>query len=498
MRKTISLTAGQKQALSLITGLTGANCAALIGAAGTGKTTVVGLAMSELVRIGRTPVLIAPTHRAKQQLTMRKLPRGVPYPDTIARFVGDRPRRFRDEEDFRGGSVERVVYNIEKLRKRRIEPGILILDECSMLQQRHADIIQAASNRLGIPVLMVGDWFQLPPPDENEDGDAEETELRRSQMAWQFTQCPGAMVELTEVVRHDGAILDWCTDVRVNFHHAAAQPYSGPPLEGTDGSVLANLGDDWEKSLVREVAATEQSGSAYESMPRTLCFTNQRCKERTAVIREALNPRHSHLGWQPREMISIPFYTILPSIRERRRLIEDWEVDEGDGRIFSSLDAVVRKATTGPVHIQQEFYYTTEKTGEEKVLSIDFCHEFQFLHISLLNPDGSLFWRGDRLLVCPTFEAKAARVARDRIRAQIKTRPCLDSNQAVWDWYTDNIKALFVDVRSAYCMTIHKSQGSSFESVYVDDDYTRAVDRETRNRLLYVAGSRASKQLYFH
>ena len=49
----------------------------------------------------------------------------------------------------------------------------------------------------------------------------------------------------------------------------------------------------------------------------------------------------------------------------------------------------------------------------------------------------------------------------------------------------------------AHCVTIHKSQGSEYNHVYVDSqDLSRCFDQNERMRLLYVSISRAREKCY--
>ncbi len=58
-----------------------------------------------------------------------------------------------------------------------------------------------------------------------------------------------------------------------------------------------------------------------------------------------------------------------------------------------------------------------------------------------------------------------------------------------------NLKESFADVDYAYAMTVHKSQGSTFENVFVDYDDLMVCKRSERNALLYVAVTRPSEKL---
>ena len=63
---------------------------------------------------------------------------------------------------------------------------------------------------------------------------------------------------------------------------------------------------------------------------------------------------------------------------------------------------------------------------------------------------------------------------------------------AFWDY-----KQLFHDVSYAYSLTVHKSQGSTFQDVFVDVP-NLMLNRKVieRNQLYYVAFTRAAKRLF--
>jgi exodeoxyribonuclease-5 len=65
-----------------------------------------------------------------------------------------------------------------------------------------------------------------------------------------------------------------------------------------------------------------------------------------------------------------------------------------------------------------------------------------------------------------------------------------------WREFWD-LKNLFADLNYAYCLTIHKAQGSTFQNVFVDvpNALTNRNIRE-RNQLLYVAVTRAARRVF--
>ncbi|MBU1658896.1 ATP-binding domain-containing protein [bacterium] len=64
-------------------------------------------------------------------------------------------------------------------------------------------------------------------------------------------------------------------------------------------------------------------------------------------------------------------------------------------------------------------------------------------------------------------------------------------------WYSFfALKDMFVDVKYTYASTIHKVQGSTYETVYIDlTEIENMRDKDMMYRLLYVALTRASKDV---
>ncbi len=81
---------------------------------------------------------------------------------------------------------------------------------------------------------------------------------------------------------------------------------------------------------------------------------------------------------------------------------------------------------------------------------------------------------------------------------QSKKRGLLGRLASEEDWKAYfEVKQRWGDVRFPYAMTVHKSQGSTLEHVFVDvTNFNKCRDFPTYRRLLYVAASRASVHLH--
>jgi exodeoxyribonuclease-5 len=70
------------------------------------------------------------------------------------------------------------------------------------------------------------------------------------------------------------------------------------------------------------------------------------------------------------------------------------------------------------------------------------------------------------------------------------------AQKKIWGKFWE-CKDRFHQVKYAYAITSHRSQGSTFKHVFIDTpDIMKNRDASTRTKCLYVAASRASEQLY--
>jgi len=90
------------------------------------------------------------------------------------------------------------------------------------------------------------------------------------------------------------------------------------------------------------------------------------------------------------------------------------------------------------------------------------------------------------------------RVLHDSAASEIKLKLDDFARHKNWMAFWD-LKQYFHDVDYAYSLTIHKSQGSTFQDVFVDVP-SMLTNRNIieRNQLCYVAFTRAAKRLFLY
>lgn len=453
---------------------------ALIGPAGTGKTTVIRATAHELARIYRdkSVLLLAPTHKARHQFSAAALPYGC-NTWTVARFCRVKPRQWRDEDRFSLSAED--LKTVQYLQR---NVSFVIVDESSMVTHELAAAIVDIAREAGVGVMFAGDPYQLPPVQErlplDEFSDLADDDGPEGVQAPEFVAAP-AIARLTKVMRHGGPILDYATALRANW--SATHSFPGGSI--ADDLSEIRLVDDPKKDFI---ARFEQVYELYKNdlttlyafAPRALCHQNRTVNLLTGSLREAIYGRAAVRAWQQGEIIMFPRYTKTDG-----------------GFIHSSSDAVVVEAgeqDLPPMAIT--IAYTTQARQLDKTLELLFSGKFQRLTVRPVRPDGTVDeWR-EHVVFTPFCDDpepwRMYREAREKVQARR-----LPATHEAWQWLKTIKEKYLTPISSAFVMTVHKSQGSTFEHVYVSRDLLYVSERETLNSLLYVAATRASKSITF-
>lgn len=92
--------------------------------------------------------------------------------------------------------------------------------------------------------------------------------------------------------------------------------------------------------------------------------------------------------------------------------------------------------------------------------------------------------------VVQNHEKKAWAKYLDKIKKE-----CVSGKARWYEYYS--AKALSAEVKPTYGLTIHKSQGSGYDDVYMLNDFNWMKDRDGQPRLHYVGASRAKQRLFY-
>jgi exodeoxyribonuclease V len=469
-----------------------ADCSAksmsLMGPAGSGKTFTLSFLSEEIMNTwGKEAVVfIAPTHKAAREIRV-KLPKGMLRPGgvtTIHSFVGSSSKRVRDEEQFSDPDVDDIHRKAAKLN-----PSLkaVVVDESSMVSQEYADFVdqvcQHANEMRGQDILVIytGDPYQLPPISKKKGADNEGTysgDLEYSpHMCDQFTSNEFNL-RLTEVLRHDGKIFEIATSIRKNFK--GDNTLAG--LDGISGGSRINAYQDefeWKRDLVEEIRKNPANAKA-------LCFMNSNCKELTKFVRRKIYGKEAAFSWIQGERIIFPKYTstINPGPNH---------VSNSNSKIHSCTSATVEtcEIEENLLFVLGPFDYVTPKLKIERTFE-----EHVYCDVQRLVVMTDLGYRHH--LVCPTFAAEPKfREQVSSLRGKISRLEKdghICSNHELWT-QIQQMKECLPAIYSDNVMTVHNSQGSTFEKVFLHRDVEQCRS-DFRNSLLYVALTRASKAVY--
>ncbi len=443
----------------------------LEGFAGTGKTTLLLALIVELGVRGEEERLFvtAPTHKAAKVLNSKVqafcAEAGVPVPveaTTIHSLLGLKPKRSRP------GEPEGFVASG---RCGLTAGAYLILDECSMVGRELYEYVMSYARQYGTTVLFSGDPKQLRPVNE--------TQASRS-----FDQ--ENKVKLTEVVRHGGPVLKLVTQIRQM--HRFALPVVRDAEEG-DSRVVAHpsmgrLFDQWLNRLEQLHRRKDQDTDKCVMV----CWTN---KHRRYANRQARIHLHG---------------PDVPDFMPGDRLVTIRAYTVGDSIVLpNNADVVVESAQRTRVKLFDHLPYAYECW---ELKAQDVPDSIYVLIDEERNRHSKDVKELGKEISAAVEAAKSAHIATERtLRQEGYTGPSLGRHRSFLEasnrlrdakerWTSEYfvLKERFAEVDFGYALTVHKSQGSTYEAVYVHEDMLESKDE--RPQLLYVAVTRAAKEVH--
>lgn len=443
----VQLTQGQQEALAVLRRLPSrGGVHALHGPAGTGKTTLMRWLADEFAANGIRACFCAPTHQAKSVLAS-KLPSGADV--RTAASICNVKKKIID-------GVEKMVITWQPGRYPRLqEARILIVDEASMIDQEYADTLEAICEEENAALLMIGDQYQLPP-------------VGKATMCQQFMQPPGSLVQLTEIVRHQGPVLEYATYVRENFAQAHGQPVE--TQIGDESSIhFYEKPTDWFKTATSMIGSPNWKNKP--SLARVISYTNRNCQAITRRIRAEVFGLASDVGWVAGELIrNAPGPLKAPG--DSDTIIgyanAEW--------IINSQEFIDLEHSVGP-------YSAAAKVQQLGVLPVvNGVVQAGEIPITIYVPlPGSTTWRDQ-------MKKHYKHIKREVDRGNLA--------ETHFSYYYNLASMVAGNIRSAAVCTVHSAQGSTFDNVFIYDDLLLCNSRE-RNNLIYVAATRAASATHY-
>lgn len=414
----------------------------LKGYAGTGKTTLVSSLVKSLPVIGKRSVLIAPTGRA-------------------AKVLSKYSKKF-------ASTIHRKIYWIRtnksgntfiKLKENLHTNTIFIVDEASMISEASdsgfgnrsllQDLIKYVYEGIDCKLILIGDKAQLPPVNLDISPALNEEILFLNYNKQVISK------ELTEVVRQkkDSLILENATRIRKKI---SVNDYSHPKFLTNSEVVKINTGEDLQEAL--------ECAYSNEGLNNTtiLCRSNKRANQYNQQVRIKIR-------WQENEI----------STGDKLMIVRNnyfW-LDENSSAGFIANGDIVEVIKIKEVIERYGFRF-----AKAVIQMTDYGNEKEL----------------DVILLLDTLTSEKPALTYEQYKALYR-EVGLDykGEKEINKKIKENIFFNALQVKFAYAITCHKSQGGQWDNVFVDlGYYTDDMLDKSFFRWLYTAFTRASKKLY--
>jgi hypothetical protein len=405
----------------------------LQGYAGTGKTTTIQQLIPRLQ--GKRVVFTAPTHKAVKVLAAmaRKAGLGSVPCNTIHSLLGLKIKRDGEKERIESGAKS----SADKF-------DVVVIDECSMVGKELFEYIRRAAQLHRFAVIFMGDPAQLPPVGEDRSVSLD---------------IEGAL--LTEVMRQRGEnpILGLCTDIREMLSASDIRLPAVRPQCSEDGNIgLHVMAGGYFQEYMPAAFSHENFDGSNPDRFRVIAYKNRVVEGYNAQIQSIRYP-----GLQTVFALGEPVVFSSPAMKRTHVGLErDWS---DDILVSTECEGTVTGIPEQAFHpdlpqVQAWIVPVRLETGVEVQV-----------------------WALDR--IGRTVHERACKLLADKARAK------------EGDWFAFwRMTDAFAVLRPAYAMTAHKSQGSTFENVFVDIlDIWSNRNKEEALQCLYVAGSRPTHHL---
>lgn len=471
----------------------------LRGYAGTGKTTIMKLFVRYATRLrsrqlaervgngadffsngGGDIILAAPTHRARTvlyNLAGADIDRANCL--TIHSLLALRPDFDVDELDLKKLKFATAEGKQSKMPAR----GLVILDECSMVSDKLADVLEKKAHDLNCKICYVGDPAQLKP-------------VRQDTISRTFQTRRGA--ELRQVMRQkNGNPISFLLEgIRNNQLQVADSYQRFSRISATGDGIIFIGSSQMAKSWAMEKILSEEFAEDAMYM-RVLCGTNQRC----AAFNQSL--RKVRFGDNADEYVVGDLLSGYANYGK-----DENEYDLSSTLITNSADYIVVGAV-----LKRKKLFVEDENKEKLAVSVQ---GWQLVLVDADQPEIPMESRRTKtvfILSRDVAQETMHTLSEHLLRLQARARAAQGQlKKMAWNKFfyfqesfctaTDYKEGPYTRIKRTlgygYAMTVHKSQGGTYEYVLVDEgdiDSAFPQDHQLRHQLKYVAFSRASKQV---
>lgn len=300
---------------------------------------------------------------------------------------------------------------------------LIVVDEASMV---NSVLMKAINEVVECPVVFMGDPAQLPPVGE------------KLSPVWEIQTAD----ILTQVLRHDNAILDFATRIRAVVDHP------NPRIDIYEDAPVYIVNNRGFMPTIHDHIEEIVAGDA-----KVIAWRNIVVDKYNIDIRKKIFGAASSERWLPNDCI-----------------VATAQFKDLEDNIFMRTDEEARI--------------------DEVCIGIHPLHDFEVYNLLVTLENG-------RKATIRTLTETGAFRAKNRLEelAQIAKKEKLNK-KANWAAFW-TLKDAFHEIKHAYAITAHRSQGSSYNTVFVDaQDIMSNREQQEACRALYVAVTRARHAVY--
>tara|TARA_Y100000589_G_scaffold332256_1_gene390853 strand:- start:6818 stop:8230 length:1413 start_codon:yes stop_codon:yes gene_type:complete len=417
----------------------------LKGYAGTGKTTIISSLINSLWSVGKKVVLLAPTGRAAKVLS-----------------VYSKKNAFTIHKKIYWIRTNSKGNNYVTLKENKHTNTIFVVDEASMIPDVSDkgfggrvlldDLIEYVYSGVMCKLILIGDSAQLPPVQLEISPALDENLLRLNYRKDIYS------VELTQVVRQqsNSMVLENATQLRDKI---SANDFDRPNFKCNSEVVRLDIGMEIQEALEDAYSISQVEGTV------VICRSNKRANLYNQQIRALIRGLENDISTGDFLMIVRNNYFWLP---------------EGSKAGFIANGDMVEVMRIYEINELYDY-----KFARISVRLIDYPNEENFECIvfldTLKSENPALTYEQYKKLYDEVSKDYADILKRSQRIKEIKQNPYLNALQ----------------VKFAYAITCHKSQGGQWENVFVDQGYyTSDMLSKEYFRWLYTAFTRTTKKLH--
>ena len=442
----------------------------LCGYAGSGKTWLLAEIARWAQREGFEVTICAPTHKAAGVIEGKLGPDNTIEVRTIHSLLG-----LKLEPDFENDTGGRVLKASDKRSEAR---GLVICDEASMVGETLKEHIDRS---YGVSWLFVGDLAQLPPVGESVSKLLNDPDVTLSKV---LRQAEGSeILNLATRIRQGDMSMDFA--------------------DGKDVHQVGTAEDLFQASLGRFDSPEYREDASHARM---LVFRNERRKSINQRMRSLLV--NSEDPYAPGEWLVMyaafsPEKSKLNVLAGRARKFMKGEYGYGRAwkQFFNYKESL--GGTVTQLHVSEEVRVREASEGMLSMGEWSFhvwrllvtAREEKVFELPVLMADEQ-----ERITqILAELAQKSFVYKQERDNVPHESREWLqtdDKRKKTWQTYY-SLEETFAQVDYAYAMTVHKSQGSTFDHVFVDvPDLMGSGGMQ--GKILYTAVTRPSKTLTFY